>query len=200
MQNQPITNCPEFDARIHALAKALTALRGSDEEGCLDLAIRTAALDPEALIRVMGLLTKFGVFCGRAAETHRVLSALEDALVLDPRAQREVDPSLGTLWALAEHTRALHTRPQRSDLLSSSNVYFLQRPDGAVKIGHAQNVEKRRDALQKSAGVQLVILATLPGVGQKIEAEYHQRFKHLRMEGEWFSPGQELMDAIAALT
>lgn len=81
-----------------------------------------------------------------------------------------------------------------------SDVYFLQRPDGAVKIGRSINVEKRRNTLQKSAGMTLTILATLPGAGHKTETEYHQRFKHLRMEGEWFSPGQELMDAIAALT
>lgn len=53
-----------------------------------------------------------------------------------------------------------------------------------------------REALE--APVELALLATETG-GFEVEQELHQRFRSLRMHGEWFQPGAELVAHIDSL-
>lgn len=70
-------------------------------------------------------------------------------------------------------------------------VYFIQR-EGKVKIGFTHRLSQRMLQLGKG----LVLLGTVPGT-TTTERIYHQRFAHLRVEGEWFWIAPDLLEAIA---
>jgi hypothetical protein len=53
------------------------------------------------------------------------------------------------------------------------------------------------DGLKPIDGDDLVLLGTVPG-STEIERQYHQRFAHLREQGEWFRADPELLTAIDA--
>ena len=79
----------------------------------------------------------------------------------------------------------------------SAFVYFIFNIDSkAIKIGMAKNVEKRLQSIQTSSPIALELLHTiqLDSVedAQKLEYVLHQRFSHLRMNGEWFEANEEL--------
>lgn len=76
------------------------------------------------------------------------------------------------------------------------NVYFLQSSDGPIKIGLTWNVNKRVDQIQISTPAELRILGVIPGE-MALESEIHKKFEHLKIKGEWFKPGQDLLDFIA---
>lgn len=79
-------------------------------------------------------------------------------------------------------------------------VYFIQ-PDGerVVKIGQAKNVFSRLYSLQTAHHRRLVLLAVLDGSDKEGEVELHRRFAKLRIRGEWFKLGAELMRFIETL-
>lgn len=76
-------------------------------------------------------------------------------------------------------------------------VYFIKRGvrRGPIKIGFSAKPKKRLAQLQTSHPDQLILLGTVPGT-PSLEQEIHQRFKHIRLGGEWFSPTAELTDFI----
>ena len=79
----------------------------------------------------------------------------------------------------------------------SAFVYFIFNIDSqAIKIGMAKNVEKRLKSLQTSSPILLELLHTIQlnsvEDAQKLEMVLHQRFAHLRMNGEWFKSREEL--------
>lgn len=67
-----------------------------------------------------------------------------------------------------------------------------------IKIGCAKNVASRLRDLQTSAPYPLRLLAVAPG-GRKEESAFHERFKRLRVQGEWFSVSRGLLSFIATL-
>ncbi len=79
----------------------------------------------------------------------------------------------------------------------SAFVYFIFNIDSkAIKIGMAKNAEKRLKSMQTSNPITLELLHTiqLDSVEDALKLEYvlHQRFSHLRMNGEWFEANEEL--------
>ena len=75
-------------------------------------------------------------------------------------------------------------------------TYFIQGEiTKNVKIGKTGNALLTRMNQMQSSD-KLIVLATVEG---DHEAAYHQRFRHLWSHGEWFKPGQDLLDCIAAL-
>jgi hypothetical protein len=71
-------------------------------------------------------------------------------------------------------------------------LYFLKRrEDGLVKIGWSQDITQRLSALWQQHG-PLEILAIIPG-GPAAEKAIHEWYAALRIEGEWFEPGEDLM-------
>lgn len=81
-----------------------------------------------------------------------------------------------------------------------SAVYFIQCGDGGpVKIGKANDVEKRLTLLQIGSPYSLTLLGIMAG-GRVDESELHRRFASSRMRGEWFAPTEELRAFIAAET
>lgn len=78
-------------------------------------------------------------------------------------------------------------------------VYFIQDTvGGQIKIGWTAHVRRRLSELQPGNPHPLKIIATMPG-GQKDERKLHLRFAWLRVYGEWFLPGQDLLDFIKEL-
>lgn len=78
-------------------------------------------------------------------------------------------------------------------------VYFVQEgSDGAIKIGYARGVASRLALLQAGNPRPLRLLAAIQGA-RSVEYELHARFAYLRLFGEWFSPGSELVDFISGL-
>lgn len=77
-------------------------------------------------------------------------------------------------------------------------VYFISNGKGAIKIGSAMNLRKRLNGLQTSNPDKLEVLAAIPALGQE-EFDLHQKFAHLRLNGEWFRAEPELLTFIDAL-
>lgn len=74
-------------------------------------------------------------------------------------------------------------------------VYFIGGVDGPIKIGKAKNVKSRLAGIQTGHPYKLDVIGTMLGrVG--LESAIHQRFKHIRLNGEWFSRTEELVSFI----
>lgn len=66
-------------------------------------------------------------------------------------------------------------------------VYFIRcELTLAVKIGITFDVGKRMAQLQTACPGKLTLLGSMVGTNA-MESEFHQRFSHLRLEGEWFN-------------
>jgi hypothetical protein len=78
------------------------------------------------------------------------------------------------------------------------DVYFIQAETGQIKIGVAEHVERRLNALRMCSPVPLKVLATTPGAQQE-EFAYHRQFAAHRLHGEWFSPAPEILAEIDRL-
>ena len=75
-------------------------------------------------------------------------------------------------------------------------VYFIGvQPDGPIKIGYANNVQKRLGAIQTGNPCRLEVLATLPG-GAAIERAIHLALADSRLNGEWFERTPKLLSFI----
>jgi hypothetical protein len=75
-------------------------------------------------------------------------------------------------------------------------IYFVQSVDGGpIKIGVSIRLSERLKQLEKEAGRSLRVLGVIPG-GRLDEQTLHYRFSRLRTEGEWFNPGESLLDFI----
>lgn len=72
-------------------------------------------------------------------------------------------------------------------------VYFLRcTGTGLIKIGAAQDVAGRLATLQIGSASRLEWLADFSAYAE-VEHLIHERFKALRVQGEWFKPGEELV-------
>jgi hypothetical protein len=72
-----------------------------------------------------------------------------------------------------------------------SYVYFiLDKISNAVKIGKANDVLDRLSTLQTGNPNKLILLGYIECISEKysflIEKQYHQKFKDLHLNGEWF--------------
>lgn len=77
---------------------------------------------------------------------------------------------------------------------SDCYVYFIT--DGeAIKIGKSNRPKARLAGLQTSHHKPLRILALVPAKPED-EREYHAKFRHLRIRGEWFQDGKEIRQFI----
>lgn len=85
--------------------------------------------------------------------------------------------------------RAMANYP-RSRSTEQGYVYFARFGD-RVKIGFTTNVKQRMGGIPHDQ-----VLGAVPGT-MADEKRCHAAFAHLRITGEWFEPGQDLMDFIA---
>lgn len=82
----------------------------------------------------------------------------------------------------------------------SSFVYFIQAGQrGPIKIGKANDVEKRLAALQVGNPVRLEIIGVIECErAHRKEAELHRKFSGSRLDGEWFQRSYELENLISS--
>jgi hypothetical protein len=82
--------------------------------------------------------------------------------------------------------------------LSTGFVYFIRAGRmRAIKIGWANDAEARLAALQTASHHKLHLIGYLPG-SHADEQEWHDRFRSLRIRGEWFNLTDEIREAINA--
>lgn len=75
-------------------------------------------------------------------------------------------------------------------------VYFIKNiVTGRIKIGFSNTPTKRLKELQTGNDNKLVLIKTIVG-GKDKEASLHEMFSHLRSNGEWFEPDDELLQFI----
>ena len=80
-----------------------------------------------------------------------------------------------------------------------SFVYFAQDPETAlIKIGFSLCVPARLTDLQRLLRREVELLAVSPGALEE-EVVFHEKFAHLRQQGEWFLPGDDLLSEVSAL-
>ena len=83
-------------------------------------------------------------------------------------------------------------------------VYFIRAGNnGPIKIGMADNVEKRMDSLQIGNHLKLQIVTKIK-FGSRPEAfdrecQFHKMFSHKRIRGEWFE-GDIRINALSELS
>jgi hypothetical protein len=78
-------------------------------------------------------------------------------------------------------------------------IYFIQAVDsGRIKIGYSRNILSRLKRFQEHSPENLKLLATVEG-GPSTEGTIHAAFEHLRLHGEWFKPGADLLSYIDKL-
>ena len=79
----------------------------------------------------------------------------------------------------------------------ASDVYFIRGvTTGLIKIGSSTDVRRRLAAHQSLSPDNIEIVGVLPGGGASLEKRLHRRFRTLANHGEWFRPGNELIDFI----
>lgn len=77
-------------------------------------------------------------------------------------------------------------------------IYFIRSSDGKrVKIGTTVSLTARLKSLVAEYGAGLEVLAVVEGSYGE-ERGLHHRFSHLRLVGEWFEPGDDLMGFIVS--
>jgi len=112
---------------------------------------------------------------------------------------RRIDAIDGVGWRLLNHAKYRDdpaSRMQSADE-KTGKIYFIQCND-AVKIGFSQNPWARLATLKTAMPDNPILLGSFNGVFQD-EADLHTRFKHLRINREWFKAERELLDHIKEL-
>jgi hypothetical protein len=80
------------------------------------------------------------------------------------------------------------------------SIYFIRRGDrGPIKIGITQNIAGRLKSLRTGCAEPLTVVAQFPATEVLTERGIHQKFDHLRLEGEWFKHSPEIDAFIADL-
>jgi hypothetical protein len=77
-------------------------------------------------------------------------------------------------------------------------VYFIRGANGLIKVGVSRNPVRRVRAMQSANACKLELLFYVAG-SFPMEHEIHGRFSHLRSQGEWFEPADELLDFMREL-
>jgi len=81
--------------------------------------------------------------------------------------------------------------------MNNQDTYFVADAKGNIKIGRTYNIRERLMGLQRERGGEMTLLAIIPD--DQIELELHRKFEHLRIEGEWYEPGPDLLAFIEEL-
>ncbi len=75
-------------------------------------------------------------------------------------------------------------------------IYFIENvTSGIIKIGFTLRLTKRLKALRGTTGENLRVIAIMDG-DRRIESLLHWKFSHLKVDLEWFRPGEDLQDYI----
>lgn len=96
------------------------------------------------------------------------------------------------LWHLIPQVFKNHKTPTKH----AGKLYIVQgRDSGRLKIGYTTNIKERVEALQTGCSEKLDLLMTLDGP-PSLEKSWHKKHFVYRLHGEWFEPGEDLMQDI----
>ncbi len=91
-----------------------------------------------------------------------------------------IDPDAADAWVKEHH-------PKSVAFGRESLVYLAQRDtDDAVKIGWADDVERRLREIRKVEQCSVCLVAAVPG-DKPLEQRMHRHFEPRRLKGEWFN-------------
>lgn len=109
-------------------------------------------------------------------------------------------PTVGNMVPVARANQWRREHRRRTIAIGrKSSVYFAQRAsDGAIKIGFSSEVPRRLIEVRKKVKCKITLLGTSDG-GSATERRLHRRFTHLHIDGEWFTPGDDLLAFIRDL-
>ena len=116
---------------------------------------------------------------------------VETIALMAERARRSLVDRIATEpWAVFPG----RIKPRPGDRVAGRHLYLMRAGDsGALKIGRANDPARRARDLQVGCPERIQVLAILPEMGSD-EHYAHQRFAHLRLAGEWFSPSPEIVE------
>lgn len=99
--------------------------------------------------------------------------------------------------AIARNMLGLPVAPIRRGRATGPSVVYFMSAIGSdvVKIGHSTSLRSRFDSLKNAGGVQIRLLAIMPG-GPEQERVLHKRYAAARTHGEWFRLTPALQSAI----
>ena len=98
--------------------------------------------------------------------------------------------------AMMERRTLAHRKVRRG----TATIYFVQAGEGGpIKIGIATNLKGRLAIMRSDNPAQIKTLWTILGTMDE-EHNLHRWFAHLRVRGEWFTPGPELLEFIEHLS
>ena len=105
-----------------------------------------------------------------------------------------VDPKMAERW-IAERFKG------RKTIAFSRRgfIYFVEREDGAIKIGWSSDVMRRVAELRKKFGTAAQLLACYPG-DKPDELRLHDDFRASLIGDEWFRPDERLLLFIDSLS
>lgn len=86
----------------------------------------------------------------------------------------------------------MHSNIQTTD--KQQQVYFMQADNGMIKIGKSMCAEDRLKQLKTLSPADIVLIDA--PLCNDSESKLHKIFAHLRHHGEWFIPGQDLINYI----
>lgn len=88
--------------------------------------------------------------------------------------------------------------PDAKQKNGQSFAYFIESGmTGLIKIGRSVDPENRLKSLQTASPDKLTLLKVIPEQVVS-ESELHERFAHLRRQGEWFEAAEEIQEFIKA--
>jgi hypothetical protein len=76
------------------------------------------------------------------------------------------------------------------------SVYLISDGRERIKIGFAFDPQSRLRNLQCATAVRLTLVRVIAGAGHPTERWLHKKFRHLRLDGEWFQFSPEMLDIV----
>jgi len=150
---------------------------------------KTKAINGKALQEIRNLRTCL-----------REIIELEPALCICTDAYKDrgdIDPSCQAHDWLDAIDTVIRSHRLRIDDIKKSNVYFIQAEQSLrIKIGVAQDPEKRLSDLQVGSPEKLNLIGIVYGAGRGEERRLHNVFHYAQTHGEWFEPSIRLVEWI----
>jgi hypothetical protein len=98
--------------------------------------------------------------------------------------------------AKAEQLRQQATHEKYGALKPKGYIYFVQGEcGGPIKVGYSKDPDSRFKTLQTGYPDILKMLLIIPG-SEKTESYIHKMFDEYRINGEWFKPGEFVLEKI----
>lgn len=138
------------------------------------------------------LLQSVGVWRQDPGESRCRLSSLTRIDLDRPVSQQLAARSSALAMTSKQRPHQKKRNPER--------VYFIRAENGPIKIGISGIPAARLQSLQTASPVALALMASYASDNARaVEQMLHRRFAHLRLHGEWFAAGEDLLQFVASI-